>query len=171
VATPANMGAPERAARQCRPYDLCMPNTTADAVATYLRRQSYHLNSTRAERERSRSMHHSTMAQVATRWQFRIRFDFGAVTLDAELLDTPTATTIRMLLPIYSSVMTWDDGIFFQPTYRYGRETRAPMCIWARSPFAPPPGPSPSASTALPWPATTRARRVPATFEREPLAT
>jgi len=35
-ATPANIGAPERAARQCMPYDLFMANTTADAVAQYL---------------------------------------------------------------------------------------------------------------------------------------
>jgi hypothetical protein len=35
-ATPANIGAPERAARQCMPFDLCMVNLTADAVAQYL---------------------------------------------------------------------------------------------------------------------------------------
>ena len=30
----------------------------------------------------------------------RIRFDFGALTLDAELLDTPTAKAVAAALPI-----------------------------------------------------------------------
>ena len=30
----------------------------------------------------------------------RIRFDFGSFTLDAELLDTPTATAIAAALPV-----------------------------------------------------------------------
>ena len=33
----------------------------------------------------------------------RIRFDFGDLTLDAELLDTPTAKAIATVLPITSS--------------------------------------------------------------------
>ena len=33
----------------------------------------------------------------------RIRFDFGTLTLDAELLDTPTAQAIAAALPIPSA--------------------------------------------------------------------
>ena len=36
----------------------------------------------------------------------RIRFDFGALTLDAELLDTPTARAVAAALPISSSALT-----------------------------------------------------------------
>jgi len=35
----------------------------------------------------------------------RIRFDFGTLTLDAELLDTPTAKAIAAALPISSAVL------------------------------------------------------------------
>lgn len=35
-----------------------------------------------------------------------IRFDFGAQTLDAELLDTPTAKAIAAALPSSASVRT-----------------------------------------------------------------
>ena len=41
----------------------------------------------------------------------RIRFDFGALTLDAELLDTPTAQAIAAALPISSSVLTWGEEV------------------------------------------------------------
>jgi hypothetical protein len=35
----------------------------------------------------------------------RIRFGFGALTLDTELLDTPTAKAIAKALPIASAVL------------------------------------------------------------------
>src|ERR1700674_160903 len=38
----------------------------------------------------------------------RIRFDFATLTLDAELLDTPTA------LPIASSTLTWGEEVYFE---------------------------------------------------------
>ena len=37
----------------------------------------------------------------------RIRFDFGSVTLDAELLDTPTAKAVAAALPISGSALTF----------------------------------------------------------------
>jgi hypothetical protein len=43
----------------------------------------------------------------------RIRFDFGSVTLDAELLDTPTAKAIAKALPITGAALTW--GHRFRP--------------------------------------------------------
>jgi hypothetical protein len=113
-ATPANTGAPERAARWCSPHDLCMANTTANAVAQYLRHQNYRLNFTRAQRDKLTAFQHSVAAELNTRYILNIRFDFGSVTLDAELLGTSTATAIAALLPINGTVLTWDGGLYFQ---------------------------------------------------------
>ena len=35
----------------------------------------------------------------------RIRFDFGALSLEAELLDTPTAKAVLAALPVTASVL------------------------------------------------------------------
>jgi hypothetical protein len=51
---------------------------------------------------------------VAEEWMARIRFDFGTLTLDAELLDTPTARAVEAALPISSSVLTWGEEVYFE---------------------------------------------------------
>ena len=55
----------------------------------------------------------------------RIRFDFGTLTLDAELLDTPTATAILAALPITSSALTWGEEVYFDAPVEVARETGA----------------------------------------------
>ena len=55
----------------------------------------------------------------------RIRFDFGALTLEAELLDTPTAKAIAAVLPISSSVLTWGEEVYFDVPVKVAREKDA----------------------------------------------
>jgi hypothetical protein len=55
----------------------------------------------------------------------RIRFSFGDLTLDAELLDTPTAKAIAAALPISSSAMTWGDEVYFNVPVSVAREKDA----------------------------------------------
>ena len=59
----------------------------------------------------------------------RIRFDFGALTLDAELLDTPTARAITAALPISSSVLTWGEEVYFDVPLKVAREADARAVI------------------------------------------
>ena len=59
----------------------------------------------------------------------RIRFDFGALTLDAELLDTPTAKAIAAALPISSSVLTWGEEVYFDVPVNVAREADARAVI------------------------------------------
>src|ERR1035437_3417270 len=59
----------------------------------------------------------------------RIRFDFGALTLDAELLDTPTAKAIAAALPISSSVLTWGEEVYFDVPVEVARELGARAVI------------------------------------------
>ena len=55
----------------------------------------------------------------------RIRFDFGTLTLDAELLDTPTARAIAAELPIASSALTWGEEVYFDAPVAVAREKDA----------------------------------------------
>ena len=59
----------------------------------------------------------------------RIRFDFGALTLDAELLDTPTAKAIAAALPLSSSVLTWGEEVYFDVPLAVKREADARAVI------------------------------------------
>jgi uncharacterized protein len=55
----------------------------------------------------------------------RIRFHFGALTLDAELADTPTAKAIAAALPITASVLTWGEEVYFEIPVTVKREKAA----------------------------------------------
>jgi hypothetical protein len=55
----------------------------------------------------------------------RIRFDFGSVTLDAELLDTPTAQAIAAALPLTGSALTWGEEVYFDIPVKVAREKGA----------------------------------------------
>jgi len=55
----------------------------------------------------------------------RIRFDFGTLALDAELLDTPTARAIAAALPISGSALTWGEEVYFEVPVKVAREPGA----------------------------------------------
>jgi len=59
----------------------------------------------------------------------RIRFDFGTLTLDAELLDTPTARAIGAVLPLTSAVLTWGEEVYFDVPVNVAREADARAVI------------------------------------------
>jgi len=59
----------------------------------------------------------------------RIRFDFGNLMLDAELLDTPTAQAIAAALPIASSALTWGEEVYFDVPVQVKREADARAVI------------------------------------------
>ncbi|HEY0224215.1 MAG TPA: cyclophilin-like fold protein [Pseudolabrys sp.] len=55
----------------------------------------------------------------------RIRFDFGDLTLDAELLGTPTARAVAAALPLSATVLTWGEEIYFDVPFKVAREADA----------------------------------------------
>jgi hypothetical protein len=55
----------------------------------------------------------------------RIRFDFGAVRLDAELLDTPTAKAIAAALPFSANALTGGEEGYFDIPGEVAREKDA----------------------------------------------
>jgi hypothetical protein len=57
--------------------------------------------------------------------KFLIRFDFGDVKLDAELLDTPTAKAIAKVLPVEARVSTWGEEVYFNVPVDMKREADA----------------------------------------------
>jgi uncharacterized protein len=73
---------------------------------------------------RRRKMRHA-MPVVNGGQMTRIRFDFGDLTLDAELLDTATAQAIAAALPISSSALTWGEEVYFEIPVRAAREKDA----------------------------------------------
>ena len=59
----------------------------------------------------------------------RIRFDFGVLALDAELLDTPTARAIAAALPLSSSALTWGEEVYFDAPVEVAREQDARVVV------------------------------------------
>ena len=55
----------------------------------------------------------------------RIRFDFGGLTLDAELLDTPTAKAVAAALPLEARAMIWGEEVYFEIPVEVAREKDA----------------------------------------------
>ncbi len=59
----------------------------------------------------------------------RIRFEFATLTLEAELLDTPTAKAIAATLPVTSSVLTWGEEVYFDVPVNVARDKDARAVI------------------------------------------
>ena len=55
----------------------------------------------------------------------RIRFDFGTLTVDAELLDTPTARAVAAALPVAASALTWGEEVYFEVPVKVAAEKDA----------------------------------------------
>ncbi len=58
-----------------------------------------------------------------------IRFEFDSLTLEAELLDTPTARAIAAVLPVSAVVLTWGEEVYFDVPVEVPRERDARAVI------------------------------------------
>ena len=54
-----------------------------------------------------------------------IRFDFGSLALEAELLNTPTAKAVGAILPYEAHAMTWGEEVYFDAPLQIEREADA----------------------------------------------
>ena len=61
----------------------------------------------------------------------KIRFDFGSVVLEAELLPTSTAEAIWRALPIKGTVLRWGEEVYFSTPVAVGREPGARALVEA----------------------------------------
>jgi uncharacterized protein len=61
----------------------------------------------------------------------RIRFEFGTLALEAELLDTPAARAIAAALPVVAAVMTWGEEVYFDVPVHVPRERDARAVVSA----------------------------------------
>jgi hypothetical protein len=65
------------------------------------------------------------MPQSGNLQMARVHFEFATLTLEAELLDTPTAKAILAALPLTSSTMTWGEEVYFEIPVQVVREKTA----------------------------------------------
>jgi hypothetical protein len=71
------------------------------------------------------ALNHASCLRDPQEHGVHIRFDFGSLTLDAELLDTPAARAIAAALPLAASVLTWGEEVYFEVPVKVSRERDA----------------------------------------------